>query len=84
MDPLGSLMRWFVPTSRITDITNLTCNLVVTPFPQKSYMFILVLLVSAALLSLAAPTVKLDSAVVTGVTEGSIDKFLGIPFALPP
>jgi acetylcholinesterase len=47
-------------------------------------MFTLVFLVSAALLSLAIPTVKLDSAVVTGVTEGSIDKFLGIPFALPP
>lgn len=32
----------------------------------------------------AAPTVTLDSAVVTGVASGSVDEFLGIPFAQPP
>lgn len=30
------------------------------------------------------PTVILDSAVVTGVASGSVDSFLGIPFAAPP
>ncbi|KAF9049529.1 carotenoid ester lipase precursor [Hymenopellis radicata] len=30
------------------------------------------------------PLVKLDHAVVTGTTDGVIDKFLGIPFAKPP
>ncbi|GLB38555.1 putative type-B carboxylesterase lipase family protein [Lyophyllum shimeji] len=33
---------------------------------------------------LAAPTVQLDSATVTGTTSGSSSKFLGIPFAKPP
>lgn len=33
---------------------------------------------------LAGPTVKLDSATVTGTTFGSVSKFLGIPFAQPP
>ncbi|KAH7903320.1 Alpha/Beta hydrolase protein [Hygrophoropsis aurantiaca] len=32
----------------------------------------------------AAPTVILDSATVTGVPDGSVSKFLGIPFAQPP
>ncbi|KAH7906741.1 Alpha/Beta hydrolase protein [Hygrophoropsis aurantiaca] len=32
----------------------------------------------------AAPTVTLDSATVTGVSDGSVSKFLGIPFAQPP
>jgi hypothetical protein len=32
----------------------------------------------------AAPTVTLDSATVTGVTLGSTNQFLGIPFAQPP
>ena len=30
------------------------------------------------------PTVTLDSAVVTGVASGTVDEFLGIPFAEPP
>lgn len=34
--------------------------------------------------SRAGPTVTLDSAVVTGVASGSVDSFLGIPFAAPP
>ncbi|GAW08977.1 carotenoid ester lipase precursor [Lentinula edodes] len=33
---------------------------------------------------LAGPTVTLDSAVVTGVTSGNTQEFLGIPFAQPP
>jgi carboxylesterase type B len=33
---------------------------------------------------LAAPTVTLDSAVVTGVASGVVEEFLGIPFAQPP
>ena len=32
----------------------------------------------------AAPTVTLDTATVTGVSSGSVSKFLGIPFAKPP
>ncbi|KDR85794.1 hypothetical protein GALMADRAFT_387164 [Galerina marginata CBS 339.88] len=32
----------------------------------------------------SGPTVKLDSATVTGVTDGLVSKFLGIPFAIPP
>ncbi|KAF8645416.1 hypothetical protein AX16_007831 [Volvariella volvacea WC 439] len=32
----------------------------------------------------APPTVRLDSATVTGVSSGSTNQFLGIPFALPP
>ncbi|KAL0960577.1 hypothetical protein HGRIS_005611 [Hohenbuehelia grisea] len=32
----------------------------------------------------AVPTVKLDAATVTGVSSGSVSKFLGIPFAQPP
>ncbi|KAG7088897.1 hypothetical protein E1B28_012842 [Marasmius oreades] len=34
--------------------------------------------------SLAGPTVKLDSATVTGTSSGSVSRFLGIPFAKPP
>ncbi|KAJ3790209.1 Alpha/Beta hydrolase protein [Lentinula aff. detonsa] len=33
---------------------------------------------------LAGPTVTLDSAIVTGVTSGNTQEFLGIPFAQPP
>ncbi|KAJ3887241.1 Alpha/Beta hydrolase protein [Lentinula edodes] len=33
---------------------------------------------------LAGPTVTLDSAVVTGITSGNTQEFLGIPFAQPP
>jgi len=33
---------------------------------------------------LAAPTVQLDSATVTGVNDGGVSKYLGIPFAQPP
>ncbi|KAF9478094.1 carotenoid ester lipase [Pholiota conissans] len=32
----------------------------------------------------SGPTVTLDSATVTGVFQGNLSKFLGIPFALPP
>ncbi|KAG0696098.1 Alpha/Beta hydrolase protein [Suillus ampliporus] len=32
----------------------------------------------------AAPTVTLDNATVTGVASGSVNEWLGIPFALPP
>ncbi|OAX36715.1 alpha/beta-hydrolase [Rhizopogon vinicolor AM-OR11-026] len=32
----------------------------------------------------AAPTVTLDAATVTGVASGSVNEWLGIPFALPP
>ena len=32
----------------------------------------------------AVPTVTLDNAIVTGVASGSVNKWLGIPFALPP
>lgn len=31
-----------------------------------------------------APTVTLDSAVFTGITEGQVTKYLGIPYAQPP
>lgn len=31
-----------------------------------------------------SPTVKLDNAIFTGLSEGSVSKFLGIPFAQPP
>ncbi|KAG7088902.1 hypothetical protein E1B28_012847 [Marasmius oreades] len=33
---------------------------------------------------LAGPTVKLDSATVTGTSSGRVSSFLGIPFAKPP
>jgi len=32
----------------------------------------------------AAPTATLDTATVTGVASGSVNEWLGIPFALPP
>ncbi|PPR05604.1 hypothetical protein CVT26_009125 [Gymnopilus dilepis] len=32
----------------------------------------------------SSPKVKLDSATVIGVTSGSVSKFLGIPYAVPP
>ncbi|KAG0694304.1 Alpha/Beta hydrolase protein [Suillus ampliporus] len=32
----------------------------------------------------SAPTVTLDNATVTGIASGSVNKWLGIPFALPP
>ncbi|KIK61899.1 hypothetical protein GYMLUDRAFT_243065 [Collybiopsis luxurians FD-317 M1] len=34
--------------------------------------------------SLVTPTVTLDSAIVTGLSVGNVEKFLGIPFAQPP
>ncbi len=30
------------------------------------------------------PVVKLDDAIITGTTDGVVDRFLGIPFAKPP
>ncbi|KAG6910657.1 hypothetical protein DXG01_008701 [Tephrocybe rancida] len=39
---------------------------------------------ASAVATLAAPTVTLDSATVTGTTSGTSAKFLGIPFAKPP
>ncbi|KAK0460004.1 carotenoid ester lipase precursor [Desarmillaria tabescens] len=39
---------------------------------------------SAVISSRDAPTVTLDSATFTGTTDGSVSKFLGIPFAQPP
>jgi acetylcholinesterase len=36
------------------------------------------------LYSHAAPTVTLDTATVTGVASGSVNEWLGIPFAQPP
>lgn len=32
----------------------------------------------------AAPTARLDDATVTGVKDGPLAKFLGIPYATPP
>jgi len=32
----------------------------------------------------AAPTVTLDTTIVTGIAGGSVNEWLGIPFALPP
>ncbi|KAF8195109.1 Alpha/Beta hydrolase protein [Pholiota molesta] len=32
----------------------------------------------------SGPTVALDSATVTGINQGALSKFLGIPFAVPP
>ncbi|KIK74848.1 hypothetical protein PAXRUDRAFT_174497 [Paxillus rubicundulus Ve08.2h10] len=32
----------------------------------------------------SSPTVTLDSATVTGISSGSVNQFLGIPFAQPP
>ena len=37
-----------------------------------------------ALAALAAPNVTLDQATVTGVENGTLDKFLGIPYAQSP
>ena len=34
--------------------------------------------------AIAAPNVTLDQATVTGVENGTLDKFLGIPYAQPP
>lgn len=31
-----------------------------------------------------APTITLDRGIFTGVTDGTTNKFLGIPFAKPP
>ncbi|PFH47077.1 hypothetical protein AMATHDRAFT_153021 [Amanita thiersii Skay4041] len=42
------------------------------------------LVIQAAALGFAAPTVTLDSATFTGVSNGFVSKFLGIPFAQPP
>ncbi|KAH0832385.1 Alpha/Beta hydrolase protein [Lanmaoa asiatica] len=56
---------------------------------QTSPSFLVLLTILArAIASLvqarAAPTVTLDNATVTGVTSGSTNQFLGIPFAQPP
>lgn len=32
----------------------------------------------------SGPTITLDSATVTGIEQGALTKFLGIPFAAPP
>ncbi|KAJ3567939.1 hypothetical protein NP233_g6036 [Leucocoprinus birnbaumii] len=45
---------------------------------------VLALCASLAAAAPAAVTVKLDSATVTGKSSGSVQEFLGIPFALPP
>ena len=36
------------------------------------------------LVATAAPNVTLDQATITGVENGTLDKFLGIPYAQPP
>lgn len=53
---------------------------------QTSTIFLAVLgcVTAKPLHARAAPTVTLDSATVTGVTSGSTNQFLGIPFAQPP
>ncbi|KAJ6482757.1 carotenoid ester lipase precursor [Mycena sanguinolenta] len=43
-----------------------------------------VLLLQVASSLAAPPTVQLDRATVTGVTDGTLNKFLGIPYVLPP
>ena len=42
------------------------------------------LLLSASLAWAQSPTVTLHQATVTGTRNGSLDKFLGIPYAQPP
>lgn len=41
-------------------------------------------LTAFASLTLAAPNVTLGNITVTGVENGTLHKFLGIPYALPP
>ncbi|KAJ7218238.1 carotenoid ester lipase precursor [Mycena haematopus] len=45
-------------------------------------LFVLLLQVASSLAT--QPTVQLDRATVTGVTDGTLKKFYGIPYALPP
>ena len=44
----------------------------------------LVIILHTAIPCFSSPTVTLDSAVITGLNYGLIDKFLGIPYALSP
>ncbi|KAJ7832850.1 carotenoid ester lipase precursor [Mycena olivaceomarginata] len=46
--------------------------------------FFVFLVLQLAASSLAAPTVQLDHATITGVANGPLKKFLGIPYVLPP
>ncbi|KAF7366926.1 Carboxylic ester hydrolase [Mycena sanguinolenta] len=48
----------------------------------SSAFFVFLLQVASSLA--APPTVQLDRATVTGVTDGTLKKFLGIPYVLPP
>lgn len=57
---------------------------------MKTFMLLLtlpiLLTISSPVLQDGAsgPTVTLDSATVTGIVQGTLTKFLGIPFAAPP
>jgi len=50
-------------------------------FTQLSTAFVLYVSLIAAAPTL---TIKLDGATVSGKTSGSVQEFLGIPFAQPP
>ncbi|KAJ6478673.1 carotenoid ester lipase precursor [Mycena vulgaris] len=50
-----------------------------------NFVFLLLLLTSSlATSTLGSPTVQLDEATVTGVANGTLNKFLGIPYVKPP
>ncbi|KAJ7713986.1 carotenoid ester lipase precursor [Mycena metata] len=52
---------------------------------SHSFAFLLLLLTSSLAASTPrSPTVRLDSATVTGVANGTLNKFLGIPYVKPP
>ncbi|KAG5654308.1 hypothetical protein H0H81_004727 [Sphagnurus paluster] len=50
----------------------------------RTFVVLSIWATSIAAAPLAAPTVKLDAATVTGTSSGRLSKFLGIPFAQPP
>ncbi|KAJ7441567.1 carotenoid ester lipase precursor [Mycena latifolia] len=52
---------------------------------SHNFVFLLLLLTSSLATSTSgSPTVQLDGATVTGLTNGTLNKFLGIPYVKPP
>jgi hypothetical protein len=50
--------------------------------PSSAFLFLLLQVASS--IAAQAPTVHLDHATVTGFTDGTLKKFLGMPYVRPP
>jgi hypothetical protein len=54
-------------------------------FATRTFFVLLLQAVSSLVTPTEAnPTVRLDSATVTGVAKGTVNEFLGIPYVKPP